>query len=209
MNKISSLAVVTMVCVTALVASLIIYAKCYTKTHSVPKLQQSPEQMVKSGGTQEHPTSMQRLGSEKEDADLSNSQNMILGGIEDTQGQFPFQIALVFKHYSPQAPESAYFCSGSMLYPQWIVTAAHCLAPPNDDIRNFVVFATSEDLRSAKKFTVIKKFVHPNYAGADKNGVFRNDIALLKLQEPLSNPATIDLLSTLAEERVFRESCGA
>ncbi|KAK3586779.1 hypothetical protein CHS0354_016954 [Potamilus streckersoni] len=43
----------------------------------------------------------------------------VLYGREATLGQFPWQIAL----YS----YSSFYCGGSIIHPNWVLTAAHCV----------------------------------------------------------------------------------
>jgi secreted trypsin-like serine protease len=46
-----------------------------------------------------------------------NSQR-IIGGVEATPNSWPWQVALAFTNY--------YFCSGSLINNQWVLTAGHC-----------------------------------------------------------------------------------
>ncbi|KAK7028022.1 hypothetical protein SK128_004588, partial [Halocaridina rubra] len=54
----------------------------------------------------------------------------IVGGVEASKGELPYQISLQIKTY----PGSQHICGGAILTEDWIVTAAHCLG--NSDAKN-------------------------------------------------------------------------
>jgi secreted trypsin-like serine protease len=49
---------------------------------------------------------------------LDEHANRITGGNTAARGQFPWQIALIIDY--------AWFCGGSLISAQWVLTAAHC-----------------------------------------------------------------------------------
>jgi secreted trypsin-like serine protease len=49
---------------------------------------------------------------------LGEHANRITGGFLASRGQFPWQVALVI--------DNAWFCGGSLISAQWVLTAAHC-----------------------------------------------------------------------------------
>ena len=49
---------------------------------------------------------------------LNEQANRITGGSPAARGQFPWQVALVI--------DNAWFCGGSLISDQWVLTAAHC-----------------------------------------------------------------------------------
>ena len=50
----------------------------------------------------------------------------IVGGTPATPGQFPYQVALVFRD-APGIPVRGQFCGGSLIAPDTVLTASHCV----------------------------------------------------------------------------------
>jgi len=103
----------------------------------------------------------------------------IVGGRESSPGAWPWQAALVRASY-----EDAYdgqFCGGSLIAPEWVLTAAHCVANTGDPAKIEVVLGRHR-LSSDKgeRIAVDMILVHPAYYAEQ----IENDIALLRLSEP-------------------------
>ena len=52
---------------------------------------------------------------------MSNAYTRIIGGRQALQGVYPWQAALV------TSKNRFVFCGGSLIYPSWVLTAAHCV----------------------------------------------------------------------------------
>jgi len=109
----------------------------------------------------------------------------IVGGEDAKLGELPFQISM--------QPNQRHRCGGSIVAPQWVVTAAHCVAgytvPGAPDPRLTVlagrlVLARKEegDARVAVDRILLRNYTQCQFPRV----VFDNDIALLHLATPLT-----------------------
>ncbi|XP_044298088.1 transmembrane protease serine 2 [Varanus komodoensis] len=104
------------------------------------------------------------------------ARNRIVGGNITFLGDWPWQVSLHIK--------STHLCGGSIITPEWIVTAAHCVEGAYSQAHYWKVYAgilTQPEMISSKGHSVARIISHPNYDPATKN----NDVALMKLQSPL------------------------
>ncbi len=117
---------------------------------------------------------------------------MIVAGSEAPEGKYPYQVRL----YSSMDDEIG-FCGGSIIAPQWVLTAAHCMT--DGDFTNgpttahkpadVVVGYGSNDRTKTKKVAVEKVIVDPSYLASGRAG--KIDLTLLKLKQPIANPKVI------------------
>uniref|UniRef100_H0VQN7 Peptidase S1 domain-containing protein n=1 Tax=Cavia porcellus TaxID=10141 RepID=H0VQN7_CAVPO len=108
----------------------------------------------------------------------------IVGGCPVSARRFPWQVSLQF--YSQDSLRWKHFCGGSLIHPQWVLTAAHCLEPEELEACAFRVqvgqLRLYEDDRLLKVAQIIR---HPKYnesLSAEGGG----DIALLRLNAPVT-----------------------
>lgn len=98
----------------------------------------------------------------------------IVGGEESEYGQWPWATAIGSKKVGPD-------CGGSLIAPQWVLTAAHCvpvgMAKPCDYNVRLGEHSLSGSEEDHVDVTPEKIIVHPDY---DPD----NDIALIKLPSP-------------------------
>ncbi len=117
----------------------------------------------------------------------------IVGGDPTSQNEWPWQNALYFR--GPDGHQ--YFdCGGSLIAPNWVLTAAHCFAgtrKPEDwtVVTNIAKISADGIPEGSLQRKVARVVVHEQYDTESH----ANDIALLQLAEPLPN-TTISLQLT-------------
>ena len=102
----------------------------------------------------------------------------IVGGTNGSIASTPWQVRVFINNGS--------LCGGSLIDPQWVVTAAHCTVGATAD--KYVVHAGFEfqtDMNALNGYKVDKVVVHPAYTAA----AHHDDIALLHLTKPATGVA--------------------
>lgn len=108
----------------------------------------------------------------------------ISGGQDAEPGEWPWHVALVRKG---QTPFDGYFCAGSLIDRNWVLTAAHCV-DSYTTINDLDVIAGIHNLHTPepnhRRVALEKIIVHEAYGMVwlERN---ENDLALLRLAEPI------------------------
>lgn len=93
----------------------------------------------------------------------------IVGGVEATKGEFPFQVSL-------QSSYGSHFCGGSLIKPNWVLTAGHCVQNSNG-MKIVVGLHDQKDKSGTETFTAKKVIVHPQF----NRSTLDYDYALIQL----------------------------
>lgn len=126
-------------------------------------------------------------------------QPLIVGGQEAAPGTWPWQVALV----DPNAGSAldGQFCGGSLIHPEWVLSAAHCFF---DDAGNPIspngvaVVAGRHRLSGSEgqQVGVAQIIVHPNYVTTQEE-----DIALIRLSAPLTTNSQVATILRLPDSQ--------
>jgi len=106
----------------------------------------------------------------------SRPNTRIVGGGEASPGSWPWQAML-------RTPSGFGFCGGTLVDPQWVLTASHCVSgkgPRSLKVRLGAHSKRGND-RTAQDFSVQRVIMHESYK---RPYGLSNDIALLKLSKP-------------------------
>ncbi len=138
----------------------------------------------------------------------ADDNEMIVAGTEAPEGKYPWQVRL----YSSMEDQRG-FCGGTIIAPQWILTAGHCvtvgvngseIGPHTiQDPEKVVVGYGSNDRTKTRKIAAEKIFVRQEF---QKNGLAgKGDVALIKLKTPIPDPKVIALADPGADKKFVVE----
>lgn len=136
-------------------------------------------------------------------AHAATSGGMIIGGTEQPNGSYPFMAALLVKGQGK--PLDRHFCGGSLIEPNMVMTAAHCVMGAKPKHIETVVGRTvlsKKNQGQLRKVTDI--VVHPRFA---KNKP-AYDLAVLTLNKPI-NGITPVRLPTVGTDALIRPGAEA
>ena len=124
----------------------------------------------------------------------------IVGGHEAEIGAWPWQAALVDAD-DPDAAQGQ-FCGGSLIAPEWVLTAAHCVEGESAAAVEVVLGRHRLSSPGGERLAVDTILIHPAY----RSYLSGSDLALLHLTQPsVQTPLPIDNdVTLLAEQRALR-----
>ena len=119
-------------------------------------------------------------------SDISEAQTRIVGGQPADAGEWPWMAIIADRGGSLEIDSE---CGGTLIHPQWVLTAAHCTIDFGGEPLSGLDVAIGVEKIDAppeeyERIEVEKIVAHPEY----DNFMLYNDIALLKLARPHSLP---------------------
>ena len=134
---------------------------------------------------------------------LADDNEMIVNGKEAPDGKYPYQVRL----YSSTDDQYG-FCGGSIIAPQWVLTASHCVTEGDlntgpttqKDPEDIVVGYGSNDRTQTKRIEAAKIFATPEFLAKGLNG--KHDVALIKLAEPIPDAPVITLADPATDKSI-------
>ncbi|MFS8886475.1 trypsin-like serine protease [Synechococcus sp. H70.2] len=115
----------------------------------------------------------------------------IVGGRPAHPGAFPWMVALL--NAAEPDPFRAQFCAGSLVAPEWVLTAAHCFFDDQGqqvvNARNLdlLVGTTRLQLGAGQRIRAAQIVIHPGY-NPQVGQLGGNDLALVRLSRPVALP---------------------
>lgn len=103
----------------------------------------------------------------------------IVGGVQTEKGELPFQVSL--------QSSGSHFCGGSLIKPNWVLTAAHCVQG-SSSMKIVVGMHDQKDKTGTETFTAKRIIAHPQF----NRSTLDYDYALIQLSGD-SKFRTIDL----------------
>ena len=103
----------------------------------------------------------------------------IVGGEEATPGSWPYTVSI--------QRDGQFICGGTIIDPEWVITAGHCVYGYDENGGHFYHIRAGMVRRQSQApweqhRHVSEVYIHPNY----DHIYLRHDVALIKLNEPLS-----------------------